>query len=324
MEETRFFVESSSTMNRIFTAKFLGLVGVLLGAGWLFSTPVDQQDTANPASMDTEVSANAGLSAGEHDKASKLGRASFGFQSPFGYVQYSSAQPDQVLSGDARARTQFVELVQKYSSGEMSSEGKLQIKKSLRELKLDPTGRALIIDTFFAADQPQLAEDLYGLIRDADLKDVALLEGLIQRGSAKASTPAATRIMDLIADLGTQDGAPYSGLIDGYLAQVALNSDTTLRTTAVSQRIWYLAQHQSTNLAVLANYLVDAAPTVREEMYSLIESRIANQTLSGQAALTLALNSALQSDNLGVSEDERARVSVLLQTLSNTGGTLLN
>jgi len=309
-------------MNRTLTARALGLAGVVLAAAWLFSTPsTDHLGAENPASFDPEVRSNALLSPAPHTTGAALPRVSFGFQSPFGSVQSALPLADPAAPGYERSRQQFVELLQKYRSGGISPDEKILIKKNLRELRQDPMGRSLIIETFFSNDEPQLAEDLYALIRDADLKDLALLEGMIQRDNTKLSTTAKTRILDLIADLSAKDDAPYSGLIDGYLAQVALNPDTQLRNTAASQRIWYLAHHQSNNLAVLANYLFDNATTVREEMHSLIESRIASQTLSGQAELVVALNTALQANRLGVSAEEKARVTALLRTLTDTVAT---
>jgi hypothetical protein len=217
-------------------------------------------------------------------------------------------------------RKQFEQHLRAYRFGALAPEEKIRIKKSLHELKRNPSARALIVETFFSSDDPQLAEALYGLIRDADLKDVSLLEGLIQRENRTSPAPTQKRIVDLIADLGAQDKAPYSAVIDGYLAQMARNPDVQLRNIAASQRIWYLNQHQPYNLAAQESYIVDPSPVVREEVYSLIESRIVGQSLSGQTQLAQALNAALRADYLGASAEEKARVGALLKALAGSGG----
>jgi hypothetical protein len=233
-----------------------------------------------------------------------------------------SEPPNRSATHTAHPRTQFEQLLRDYRLAELSPEEKLQIKQTLNDLKNDPLARSFMVETFFAADKPQLAESLYGLIRDADLKDVALLEGLIQRDSTRPTAASTARIVDLVADLSTQKDLPYSATIDRYLAQLSQHADAQVRNTAVSQRIWYLAQHQPNNLAALEPYLADSAPTVREEMYSFIESRMASQTLAGQAKLVPTLNAALQSDHLGVSAEEKARVGALLATLTGSGASL--
>jgi hypothetical protein len=296
------------------TASSVALTGVLLGFGWHFLAP-----SPNAPAAPSERTPHAPAYAAQGTTPSVFGRASFGHQSPFVVIRSPLANPGLTVHEHERPRKQFEQLLQDYRSGELSPERKIRIKEALRELTRDPFGRALIIDTFVSTNAPQLAESLYGLIRDADLKDVTLLEGLIQRDSAKPGASAKARIVDLIADLPAQKDAPYSAAIDGYLAQVAMNPDSELRSTAASQRIWYLAQHQPHNLAALQKYLLDQAPTVREEMYSLIESRMANQTLSGQTELALALNTAVHAEYLGLSAEEKARAAVLLESLIGSG-----
>ncbi|MGE5453445.1 MAG: hypothetical protein ACM3VZ_16570 [Acidobacteriota bacterium] len=168
---------------------------------------------------------------------------------------------------------------------------------------------------FFSANEPQLAQSLYGLIRDADVKDVTLVEDLIQRDSGRSDVLTKQRIVDLITDLGTQKDVPYSAPIDLYLSQLALSPEPALHDAAAAQRIWYLAHHQSDNIAALGGYILDGTPRVREEMYSLIESRLASQTLSGQTEFTSALNAVLRADHLGVSPEEKTRVATLLASL---------
>ncbi|MEN9865215.1 MAG: hypothetical protein RL748_805, partial [Pseudomonadota bacterium] len=193
------------------------------------------------------------------------------------------------------------------------------IKQSLRQLGQDGQARALLIETFFANDEPQLAHALYSLIRDADLKDVNLLEGLIERDSRTPDSTFTARILDLIADLNGQNQERYSTTIDGYLAQMARSADAQIHLAAATRRIWYLNQYQPYNLAAQQQYLVDTTPTVRQEVYSLIESRIASQTVFGQAQLVAALNAALRADYPGASSDEKARVAALLQAIQAQG-----
>lgn len=299
-------------MDRRLTTSALALAGVLLALAWYGSTPPAQGvDALSPAFSAREGAPNGGPYGATGGASSVFARASGATQSPFGAAQ---SLPDPQAT-----RQQFEKLVRDYRLGELDPQDKTRIKEALFDLKQDPVARALIIETFFSSDNPQLAESLYGLMRDADLKDVGLLEGLIQRDSTRPTTSSKARIVDLIADLSTKKDVPYSTAIDGYLAQVALNTDTNLRSTAASQRMWYLAQHQPNNLAALEQNLLDTAPAVREEAYSLIESRLASQTPAAQAKLAPALKAALQADHLGVSAEEKARVSALLAALTGSG-----
>lgn len=222
----------------------------------------------------------------------------------------------QTESEPQQSRALFEQLLRDYGSSALSPDDKILIETSLRELNREPLGRAFIIDTFFSIDAPELATALYNLMLDADLKDVTLLEGLIQRDSAEPGIDSKRRIVDLIADLNVQEEAVYSPVLDEYLLQMALNPDVRLRNAAATQRIWYVAQHQPDNLAALGEYLLDPAPRVREEMYSLIRARADNHRLSGQAELTLALEAALQADYLGLSAQEQERIRALLTTLA--------
>lgn len=302
-------------MNQRRTASSLALAGVLLAVGWSISTPsADRVDAPNTASFSREGAPNAQTYSAPDATTSVFARASGATQSPFGAILS--------LSDNEPPRKQFEQLLQDYRAGELSPEEKVRIKQTLLDLKQDPVARTFIIETFFSSDKPELAESLYGLVRDADLKDVGLIEGLIQRDGKAPTTSFKGRIVDLIADLSTKKDVPYSAVIDGYLAQAALNPDATLRNAAASQRMWYLAQHQPNNLAAVEKYILDSAPTVREEAYSLLESRMASQTLAGQAKLVPTLNAALQSDHLGVSAEEKARVGALLATLTGSGASL--
>lgn len=302
---------------------------VLLVLAGYFLSPVSGRDDAASASFYSSSSSEMT----RNGRTSSVPAVAFftqplsigGIQSPFATIQSSSTQASIATPNAERMRKQFEQHLRAYRFGALSPEEKIRIKKSLHELKRNPSARALIVETFFSSDDPQLAESLYGLIRDADLKDVGLLEGLIQRDNQRGNrtSTAATqkRIVDLISDLGTKDKVPYSAVIDGYLVQMARNPDLQLRNAAASQRIWYLNQHQPYNLAAQEAYIVDPSPVVREEVYSLIESRIVGQSLSGQAQLAQALNAALRADYLGASVEEKARVSALLQALTGSGAS---
>lgn len=292
-------------MDRRITAPSLALVGVLLAA-WFFLAP----------SLGSETTAKDNTGQDNGTTTDHTASTSSGLQSLFFTLLAPTATANLTTPGSESPRKQFEQLVRDYHSGMLSPEEKIQIKKKLREQMQTPLIRGFIIESFFSADDPQLAESLYGLIRDADLKDVSLLEGLIQHDSATPTATSKARIVDLIADLSTKPDAPYSAVIDGYLAQVAVNPDATLQNTAASQRIWYLAQHQPNNLGALKRYILDNSATVREEMYSLIESRVANQAHASQAELAEAVNAALQADYLGVSAQEKSRLTALLESLN--------
>lgn len=223
----------------------------------------------------------------------------------------------QAGSEQQQSRALFEQLLRDYGSSALSPDDKILIETSLRELNREPLGRAFITDIFFSSDAPELATALYNLMLDADLKDVVLLEGLIQRDSSEPGMASKRRIVDLIADLAAEDDAAYSSAIDEYLLQLSVNPDTRLRNAAATQRIWYVAQHQPDNLSTLGEYLLDPAPQVREEMYSLISARADNGQFSGQAELALALEAALHADYLGLSAQEQERVRALLTTLND-------
>lgn len=310
-------------MNRRLTACSLALAGVVLAVGWnMPGSSEDRSDTAPTSASSPSGAFHSRISPASGHGAPPFARTSFDSQSPFAVLPPGSEPPNRSATHTAHPRTQFEQLLRDYRLAEISPEEKLQIKQTLNDLKNDPLARSFMVETFFAADKPQLAESLYGLIRDADLKDVALLEGLIQRDSTRPTAASTARIVDLVADLSTQKDLPYSATIDRYLAQLSLHADAQVRNTAVSQRIWYLAQHQPNNLAALEPYLADSAPTVREEMYSFIESRMANQAPLAQTAFVPALKMALQADHPGASAEEKARVSALLQSLAASDAPL--
>ena len=57
-------------------------------------------------------------------------------------------------------------------------------------------------------------------------------------------------------------------------------------------------------------------------MYSLIESRIVNQAHVSSTELADAVSSALKADHLGISAQEKSRLTALLESL-NTRSTSL-
>lgn len=240
----------------------------------------------------------------------------------------NSTPVNRPAQDEAQLGQAFQQSLRDYHAGVSSPEEKNRIKTALHEMSRDRKARALMIEMFFSQSEPQLAQALYGLMRDADLKDVGLLEDLIQyahRHAAQANAAnagnaaIAARLIDLVADLGAKSQSSYSVAIDRYLTQMAESNDPQLRIRAATQKIWYVDQHQPNNLAAQEKYLADTAPKVREEVYSLIEARIANQTLSGQGQLRFALNAALHAEHLGASAEEKARVNALLQALASTG-----
>ena len=310
-------------MNARLTAFSLAMAGVLV-LGWHFSSDLadlsDEAAASSAAPFPPSAKQNVRTHQATGNPASMFARASAASASPFAATP--QAQFNVTAQDGNQPRKQFEQLLQDYHFGAHSPDDKVQIKETLSDLKRDPLARAFIIETFFSPDKPQLAESLYGLIRDADLKDVGLLESLIQRDGTRSTASSKARIVDLIADLSTKKDVPYSAAIDAYLAQAAQSTDPNLRHTAASQRMWYLAQHQPNNLAVLAQNLLDTASTVREEAYSLIESRLASQTPTAQANLAPVLNTALSANRLGASLEEKTRVSALLQTLTASSAPL--
>lgn len=302
------------------------LLAILFAGFWHEISPsVEADSTAKQtlvasATHQTETT-DATKSSLAHASFSGSSKQSTGIASPFAS---SAESPLSTTTTTAqRARQQFEQSLRDYSQAGLSPEQKIRIKQSLHNFKRDPQLRALILETFFSTAEPQLAQTLYELMLAADLKDVGLLEQLIERDSrtpniaATSSSPTKARILDLIADLGTNQQAGYSVVIDGYLAQIGNHAEAQLRASAAAQRIWYLNQHQPYNLAAQEKYLVDSAPVVRQEVYSLIEARLANQTLSGQTQLASALNAVLQADYLAASAEEKSRITALLAALKD-------
>lgn len=316
----------------------LALAGVLVAALWQLATPA-----AEPAKSGAQPDEASHPGASSAARAASSGTASASL--PFQSAGIASNLPE---TGAQQARQQLEKTLRDYQPGARSPEQKIGIKQSLLQLQRDPVVRALMVEMFFSANEPQLAHTLYSLIRDADLKDAALVEQLIERdrrmpaatatttvanngnNTSSATTPGASpdalatkaRIMDLISDLGTQDQTRYSMVVDDYLAQMANHPDPQLHIRAATQRIWYLNQHQPHNLAAQEKYLADSAPVVRQEVYSLLEARLENQTLSGQAQWVTALSAALKADYPGASAEEKTRISALLLALGKNKATL--
>lgn len=328
-------------MLRFRSSIYLALAGVLVAALWQLATPA--AEPAKSGALPDEAS-HPGTSSAARAASAGTASASLPFQS----AGMASNLPE---TGAQHARQQLEKTLRDYQPGARSPEQKIGIKQSLLQLQRDPVARALMVEMFFSANEPQLAHTLYSLIRDADLKDAALVEQLIERdrsmpaataattaannannanNTSSATTPGASpdalatkaRIMDLISDLGTQDQTRYSMVVDDYLAQMANHPDPQLHIRAATQRIWYLNQHQPHNLAAQEKYLADSAPVVRQEVYSLLEARLENQTLSGQAQWVTALSAALKADYPGASAEEKTRISALLLALGKNKATL--
>lgn len=308
----------------------LTFAGGLLLLAWYMANPAADQVRATGGAADQARLAGAGIPAAAvvpppatGSRVSASGMLAQGAISPFAMMPVpaggqfvTAALP---ASGNESLRQQLEDNLREYRSGALTPEEKRRIKQALQRLLQDTRARALIVDHFFSTAAPQLAQSMYALLRDADIKDVGLLEELIRRDSANAQSGFSARIVDLIADLGTQSQARYSTLIDGYLAQMARNADPQMHQEAAFRRIWYLNQHQPYNLALQEASLSDSAPMVREAVYSLIEQRIASQALSGQAQLAAALNGLLRADQVGIPAQEKARVAALLQAIQAQG-----
>ena len=235
----------------------------------------------------------------------------------FPWLVADSGQADWMAQAGGSSRQKVEGLLHRYQSGAALPDEKRQIQLALHAFKQDPAGRGLLVELLTASSQATQAQALYGLIRDADFKDVTLLEDLIQRDRGVFDVATQARILDLIADLEAQSDADYSAAIDQYLTQLAQSRDADLRHAATAQRIWYVAHHQPDSLAKLGTYLQDRAQSVREEMYSLLESRMNGQTLSRASEWTAALTASLGSDHLSLSAEEKARVGALLATLQH-------
>ncbi len=213
------------------------------------------------------------------------------------------------------SRQQITQLLGDYSSGVISLEDKKQIQSKLQSIILDPVGRSNIVEMFSDAQNPQQATAVYGLIRDADVKDSALIEELIQRDSGSGVQLSKRLLVDLIADLGTRYDAPYSPTIDQYVSQLVQGADSEIRASATAQKIWYESRYQPDRISSLAPYLQDTASQIREEMYGMIESHLANRTLQGSKEFAMAIEAAMRDDRLNMSPDEQARATTLLANL---------
>lgn len=233
------------------------------------------------------------------------------------------APASAAISDEANVRARLEQNLFDYRYGNLEPDAKRKIKQALHELARQPHNRSMLVAGFFRTDAPQLAEALYRLISDADLRDLGLLEQLIERDRSTPQTQFSTRIVNLITELGQQDR--YSPQIDSYLAQMASSANPELRVRAATQRLWYLNLHQPYNLSAQEKYLNDSSATVREEVYSLLEARLANQAQSsspvfGQAQLVAALHAARFSAQTGGSTAERTRIDALLRALGSHSG----
>lgn len=288
-------------------ASSLGWVSVLAAVvyyGWVSST--DAWTEVTPSALQPERVSSQGT----HASLKPQGGA-------FPWFAAELGQSDWQAQAGGGSRQKVEGLLHRYQSGAALPDEKRQIQLALHAFKQDPAGRGLLVEMLTSSSQAAQAQTLYGLIRDADFKDVTLLEDLIQRDRGVFDVATQARILDLIADLEAQSDAAYSVAIDQYLTQLAQSRDADLRHAATAQRIWYVAHHQPDSLAKLGAYLQDRAQSVREEMYSLLEARMNSQTLSHASDWTSALTASLSSDRVSLSAEEKSRVSALLATLQH-------
>jgi len=283
-------------------------VGVLAGAGYYAIGPSSDEwaDRMTPRAL--QPARLSGL--GVHVPSTPQGAA-------FPWLAADSSTQDGQAQAGGSPHQKLEGLLQRYQSGAALPDEKKQIQLALQALNRDPLGRSLMIELLTSSGQAAQAQALYGLISDADLKDVTLLEDLIQRDRGVFDLVTRVRILDLIADLEAQPDAAYSSAIDQYLAQLAQSRDAELRQSAASQQIWYMAHHQPERLATLGAYLQDASQRVREEMYSMLEARMTSPSLAQPSVWTLALNATLGAEHLRLSTEEKARVGAMLAMLQH-------
>lgn len=208
-------------------------------------------------------------------------------------------------------------LLDEYQQGGHTPERKRDIRMAFAAAKQDPVARGFLMEWFWGARDPQRAQAVYALIRDADFKDQALIESLIQRDTPEADAVLKHRLIDLIADQNSVDEGTYSSAIDAYLYRLTQSADEQLRQAAISQRIWYVGQRHSDQLGSLAQLLKDPMPIVREEMYGLLESRLGSPAMvQARADFASVLTELAYSPDWIMSEPERARISGLLAALN--------
>lgn len=218
---------------------------------------------------------------------------------------------------DPSHRASFDALVAEYQRGGLTPDSKPRIRRALQTAKQDPVLRAWILDAFLGSQGPLMAQGIYGLMRDADLKDPALLEALIQRDLSGGDVAVSKRILDLIADAMSSDNAAYSATVDVYLSQLMESKDEGLRQMAVSQKIWWVARQRPDQLASLAPLVLDRSAVVREEMYGLMESDLhASSSSQARTAYLSVLAELARSSEIVMPEAERQRVASLHTALN--------
>lgn len=230
-------------------------------------------------------------------------------------LQHSLKQDDTTSAALSAILSRFSTQLQAYSTGDLDHEARMLAEQMLREINTTADGRAFVVDAFFSVDDPQQSESLYNLILAADLKDAALIEALAQRDLGESSDAYKTRILDLIADVSTREDAPFSSGIDDYLAQLAQHPEPSLREAGISRRAWYLAQHAKHNSGVLNEFLLAGGLESRREIYELIESQVSRGDVAEIHELTLALESLMNADYLGVPPQEQEKVAALMEKL---------
>ncbi|MCP5208291.1 MAG: hypothetical protein H7A01_13870 [Hahellaceae bacterium] len=241
-------------------------------------------------------------------------------QETYPKTAFSSDGPNKVtLPTRIEALTDsFLSLLLDYRHHQIEAREKHAIYGVLIDLNSSPEGRQLIADSFFT-ENTVVAETLYNLLLDADIKDSALLVDLIKREQTENLPEYRVRILDLIADLNTKNDTPYQVEIDAFLGRLALHSDQGLRAKAISQRAWYVRGKNLSIAPIIGDYLLDHSPAVREEMYEIIELTIANPDDAQKHDIALSLIGLLYADYLGLKDQEMTRVLDLLARLKNSG-----
>ncbi len=208
------------------------------------------------------------------------------------------------------------EALKDYHSRENEVADRQALHQIVRTLSQSADGRRWIVTHFFQAPDSLQSVTLYDVLLDADVKDPALVVALIHRDQSETATEYTRRILDLIADMGTSENAPFRPEVDAYLAQVSRHSDAALRDQAVSRRIWYLTQHGNVTAAQFDELILNPSAAVREELYQWVELTGFSQQESTRSALAQSLKSLLYADYLGLATPEKQRVERVIEQLS--------
>lgn len=148
-----------------------------------------------------------------------------------------------ITSGKESVFSLLSQLLDDYRSHDLSQEQKHAIRTILPEINASPEGRALIADFFFHPQNPEKSASMHDMILDVGLKDVTLINELIDRDKTEYQADFKIRLIDLIADHNTLQ-QPYSQDIEDFLADMSLHTDKRVSSAALSQWAWYVNQHK--------------------------------------------------------------------------------